>query len=227
MRIYIKDKPLRLKRPESIKDQSIYDLVLDTDDVLINEKKLRGNVLILKATHGIIKSILFILHHKKLKELESITLVTDEYDQAVEVIKSKFKIIRAGGGIAYNHERVLMIYRFEKWDLPKGKIEKGESTIEGARREVEEECNIKVKVKDKICTTWHTYVKGDKDILKKTTWYLMDCLDDSKMKPQLDEGIKEVKWMNKKEVDIALYNSYRSVQHVYKKFQEMVVLQSL
>ena len=227
MRIYIKDKPLRLKRPEDIKDQSHYNLVLDTDDVLINEKKFKGDVLILNATHGIIKTILFILHHKKPKALDSITLVTDAYEDAVTLIKSKFKIIQAAGGVVHKNDKILMIYRFEKWDLPKGKIEKGESSSEGAKREVEEECNVEVEVKGKICTTWHTYVKGGKDILKKTSWYVMDCLDDSKMKPQLDEGIQEVKWMNKKEVSIALYNSYHSIQHVHKKFLKHLQVQSV
>ncbi len=226
MRIYIKDKPLRLKRPENIGDQSRYDLVLDTDDVLINEKKFKGNVLILNATHGIIKTILFILHHKKPKALESITLVTNEYDDAVKLIKSKFRIIRAAGGVVVKNEKILMIYRFDKWDLPKGKIEGKESSSQGAKREVEEECNVEVAVTEKICNTWHTYVKGGKDILKKTSWYLMDCMDDKEMKPQVSEGIEDVKWMNKKEVDIALYNSYKSIQHVYNKFQKLTAPQS-
>ena len=220
MRIYIKDKPLRLKRAESIKDQRGYDLVLDTDDVLINEKKFKGNVLILNATHGIIKSILFILHHKKPKALDSITLATQDYEDAVSLIKSKFRIIQAAGGVVHREDKTLMIYRFDKWDLPKGKIEKGESSAEGAKREVEEECNVKVEISEKLCTTWHTYVQGGKDILKKTSWYLMDCLDDSKMKPQRNEGIEDVKWMNSEQVDIALYSSYRSIQHVYKKFRK-------
>ncbi len=227
MRIYIKDKPLRIKKPEDIKDQSIYSLVLNTDDVLINEKKFKGDVLILNATHGIIKTILFILHHKKPKSLESITLVTDDYDAAVELIKSKFKIIRAAGGVVARDEKILMIYRFDKWDLPKGKIEKGETSSVGAKREVEEECNIEVEIVEKICTTWHTYVQGGRDILKKTSWYLMNCLDDKKMKPQLSEGIEDVKWMNKKEVDIALYTSYRSIQHVHNKYKKLKQFQSL
>lgn len=218
MRIYIKDRPLRIKKSEDVKNTDQFDLVLDTDVVLINEKKFKGNILILNASHGMIKSILFILHHKKPKALESVTLTSNNYSAAVKFIKSKFKIIEAGGGIVYHKDKSLLIYRLGKWDLPKGKIEKGESTLEGAKREVEEECNVEVSVLDKVCVTWHTYVQKDRDILKKTTWYHMECIDDANMKPQLDEGIDEVKWMNKKEVSIALYTSYFSIQHVYKKF---------
>lgn len=227
MRIYIKDIPLRIKRPEKTGDHGLYDEVVKEEDLLINEKRFRGQLLILNANRNTIKSILFILHNKRLKSLESVTVVTPHYDEAVEYIKSKFKILKAGGGVVYNNGKVLFIHRLGQWDLPKGKIENGESFRVGAQREVEEECNIKVKVQSKICTTWHTYTKGEKSILKKTVWYLMDCLDDSKMTPQLEEGIDEVRWMNKKEIDVALYNAYRSIQHVYKKFKKNVATQSV
>lgn len=224
MRIYIKDTPLRIKRPEQVKDRTLYDEVIQEEDLLINERKFRGNMLIYNADRNAIKSILFILHNKKIKGLESVTVVTPYYDEAIEYIKSKFKIIKAGGGVVYNNGKVLMIHRLGKWDLPKGKIEGDESFIEGARREVEEECNVKVKALDKVCTTWHTYTKGEKSILKKTVWYQMDCLDDSEMKPQLDEGIDEVRWMSKKEIDVAQFNAFQSILHVYKKFRKKLAL---
>ncbi|WP_339609720.1 NUDIX domain-containing protein [uncultured Roseivirga sp.] len=220
MRIYIKDKPLRIKRPEEVKDHSKFDLVINVDDIILNEKAFRGNMLITNASQGMIKSLLFILHHSKLKGFKSVTLITPEYEETVNLIKGKFKIIKAAGGVVEKDNKVLMIHRLGMWDFPKGKIEGKESVQEGAKREVEEECNVKVRVKDQVCVTWHTYVRGGKDILKKTSWFLMDSLDDSKMKPQLDEDIDEVKWMNSNEVNVALYNTYRSIQHVYKKYKK-------
>lgn len=220
MRIYIKDTPLRIKRLEQEGDRSQYDVIVEADDFLINERMIKGNMLILNANRGLIKSILFILHNKKIKALNSVTITTGMYEDSVEYIKSKFKIIKAAGGVVYRDGKVLMIHRLGKWDLPKGKIEKKESVSSGAIREVEEECNVKVALREKICTTWHTYTKGEQSILKKTVWYHMDCLDDSKMKPQLDEGIDEVKWMNKKELDVAFYNAFQSITHVYKKFRK-------
>ncbi|NVK84430.1 MAG: NUDIX domain-containing protein [Cytophagia bacterium] len=221
MRIYIKDKPLRIKRPDKVGDLAQFDHIIDDDDLLINERKFQGKLLIRNANSSTIKSILFILHNKKLKNLESVTVEAHNYEETVEYIKSKFKIIKAGGGVVLSEKGVLMIHRLGLWDLPKGKIEKGESFVEGAKREVQEECNIKVKVKEKICTTWHTYTKGDKSILKKTAWYLMESLDDSKMKPQLEEDIDEVRWMNEKELNVAMYNTYKSITHVYQKFSKM------
>jgi len=223
MRIYIKDTPLRIKREQEVQDRKAFDVVVDTDDLLIRESKLKGDVLILNATQAIVKSILFILHNKKLKELKSVTLISPDYDASVALIKSAFKIIKAAGGVVHRDGKVLMIFRLGKWDFPKGKIDKGEATKVGALREVEEECNIKVTLGKKICNTWHTYSHGGKNILKKTTWYEMFCLDDSEMKPQVNEGIELVKWMNKKELDIALINAYRSIQHVNKKFKNKIL----
>lgn len=225
MRIYIKDIPLRIKAPNEVGRHKDYDVVVETDDFLINERLLKGKVLILNANQGMIKAILFILHNqgKKLKSLDSVTMSTESYDDAIAYIKSKFKIIKAGGGVVYKEGKVLMIHRLGMWDLPKGKVESKESISEGALREVEEECNVRVSLREKVCTTWHTYTKGQQSILKKTVWFHMDCIDDAKMKPQVEEGIDEVKWMNRKELDVAMYNAFRSIQHVYRKFKKNVL----
>jgi 8-oxo-dGTP pyrophosphatase MutT (NUDIX family) len=227
MRIYIKDTPLRIKRQEEVGDRSEFDVVINTDDLLIRENKLKGNVLILNATQAILKSTLFILHNKKLKGLHSVTLISPDYEATVKLLKSSFKIIKAAGGVVYRDGKVLMIHRLGKWDFPKGKLESYDKSIaSGAKREVEEECNIKVTVGPKICNTWHTYVQGGKSILKKTSWYQMGCISDSDMEPQREEGIDLVKWMGKKELDVALIGAYESIRHVYKKFRKKQASQS-
>lgn len=119
-----------------------------------------------------------------------------------------------------------MIYRLKKWDLPKGKKEKGEKYKHTAVREVEEECNITVKLGAKICTTWHTYTMNKRAMLKKTKWYLMESVDDSRMKPQVAEDIEEIRWMNPKEVYHALEHSYKSINHVFEQFYEKMEINS-
>lgn len=111
-----------------------------------------------------------------------------------------------------------MIYRMKKWDLPKGKKEKGETYRETAVREVEEECNITVKLGKRICTTWHTYTMNKRAMLKKTKWYLMEIQDEAKMKPQASEDIEDVRWMSQKEVYHALQHSYKSINYVFEQF---------
>lgn len=111
-----------------------------------------------------------------------------------------------------------MIYRLGKWDFPKGKFDKGESPAECAKREVEEETNIKVKLGPHICNTWHTYTQNRKSILKKTYWFAMDSINDLAMKPQLEEGIEEIVWLSESDSKTALINSYPSMRHLFKQY---------
>jgi 8-oxo-dGTP pyrophosphatase MutT (NUDIX family) len=115
-------------------------------------------------------------------------------------------------------EKFLMIYRMKKWDLPKGKKDSGERSKETAVREVGEECGVEVKLGKKICTTWHTYTMNKNNMIKKTSWYVMDLVDDSKMKPAVEEDIEELRWMTEKEVYHALENSYKSIRFVFEEY---------
>ena len=118
--------------------------------------------------------------------------------------------------------KYLMIYRRKVWDIPKGKLDKGESVKNCAVREVEEETGVKVKIDKKIDSVWHTYVTKKKYVLKKTHWYAMSCVNDKKMAPQKGEGIKKVEWMSMEEVRKALHDSYRSIRYVMQEYTKMV-----
>jgi 8-oxo-dGTP pyrophosphatase MutT (NUDIX family) len=107
---------------------------------------------------------------------------------------------------------LLMIFRNGKWDLPKGKIEKGEEADEAAIREVYEECGVgEMELQKQLATTFHTYPFKDVKVLKKTFWFLMKSSDHSKLIPQLEEGITEVRWMNKREVQQVIPQTYSSI----------------
>ena len=81
-------------------------------------------------------------------------------------------------------------------------------------REVEEECNIQVRAVRTLPKTWHSYAYKGNKILKRTSWYLMECLDDSLMKPQAEEFIEEVKFMSPEEVEAILPQAYASIAFV-------------
>ena len=217
MKIFINDKPVKLIQFEDRNTVVGYDTVLKGADE-ITSKKLTGHVIIQNATTLQIERLLRIIELKKLKKLKALTFAVSDLDTVIDFVKDQFKIIKASGGVVRKGDKVLMIYRLKKWDLPKGKLKKGEDPLKGAKREVEEECNIKVDVREKLCSTWHTYIRKDKRILKKTNWYIMNCTDDSNMRPQLEEFIEEVKWMKKEEVQKALKNSYLSIEEVFSEF---------
>ena len=132
---------------------------------------------------------------------------------------SSYKLIEAAGGLVQNqNDEWLFIHRNGMWDLPKGKLEKGESIEECAVREVAEECGIDEPTIEKpLSPTYHTYELKGKRILKKTYWYLMKSSDTSELIPQTEEGITEVKWVSTAEAKILSEASFGSIQEVIKE----------
>lgn len=219
MKLFINDKLINLLKHEDMPlHYDGFDMVISSQ-MPLKELKLSGNVLITDGTPAYIDALIALMELKKLKKLESITFVATHYKEVKKFVKKQFRIIEAAGGLVMKGEKFLMIYRLGKWDLPKGKLEKNEKALEGAVREVEEECAVSVFPESKICATWHTYVSEGRRILKKTTWYLMECTDDSNMKPQVEEGIEKIEWMTEAQVLQALGNSYSSIQAVFHEYQ--------
>ncbi len=111
--------------------------------------------------------------------------------------QSIFKLIEAAGGVVFNENQdVLMIYRLKTWDLPKGKIDQGETPEVAAVREIQEETGLNVvELGDFICHTYHTYTQKEKRILKKTHWYKMFTKEE-KLTPQYSEDIEVAEWRN-------------------------------
>ncbi|MFC6999381.1 NUDIX hydrolase [Rufibacter roseus] len=217
MNVFINDIPLIIKKNSDKIFKHKYDLVLDKDDQFTS-KDLVGNVLIRSANSAMIDRLVRLMEVKKLKKLDSLTLVADKKAKLMEHLKDQFKIIKAAGGLVLKEGKILMIYRLGMWDLPKGKIKKSEETSLGALREVEEECNIKVAITGELPNTWHSYAYKGNKILKKTSWYTMQCLDDTFMKPQAEEFIEEVRWMTPNEVLEVLPESYASIQFVIREY---------
>lgn len=221
MKIFINDNPFRIipaKKKVILKN---YDTILAEAKNKIDFNIFNGDVLIQHAPVPVIDQYLQLLKSNSNKKIDSITFQVDNFKEAVDHIKEAYTFIKAAGGVVEKNGNVLMIYRMKKWDLPKGKKDNKESIKTTAVREVEEECNIKVKLLDKVCNTYHTYKRNGKNILKKTVWFRMECLDDSKLKPQVKEQIEEARWMTRGEVRAALYNTYPSIRHVFRKYYKI------
>jgi 8-oxo-dGTP pyrophosphatase MutT (NUDIX family) len=131
-------------------------------------------------------------------------------------IKAMLKPVLAGGGVVKNpKEETLMIFRRGFWDLPKGKAEENETIDETALREVEEECAVTgLKIINKRCVTYHLYKEGGKQLIKETHWFNMRTDFSGILKPQTEEDIEEVKWMNDNEIIEALKKSYLTIKEV-------------
>ncbi|MDZ4667805.1 MAG: NUDIX domain-containing protein [bacterium] len=147
-----------------------------------------------------------------------IQLICANPTEVMQELKSHFTVIHAGGGIVYNEVgQLLMMKRLGKWDLPKGKIDPGETVEEGALREVEEECGInKLKIRSFFQNSYHTYKLQGHRFLKLTHWYLMDSTFEGVLVPQLEESITEVKWINLAEVNLETLDTYESIRSILK-----------
>ena len=142
-----------------------------------------------------------------------ITSVHPEED--FKAFKSNLKFIDAAGGIVRNsNEELLMIYRRGYWDLPKGKVEKGESIEKAAVREVEEETGIhSLELKEYIASTFHIYHQKHW-ILKETHWFAMNTDSDIPLCPQAEEDIEQAVWVAKKDIPGKLLQTYSSIREV-------------
>lgn len=108
-----------------------------------------------------------------------------------------FTQLEAAGGVVTNAEHELLVfYRRGNWDMPKGKIDSGETPEQAAVREVQEETGLQhLHLGPFLVHTWHTYTEKGKRILKRTWWYQMTT-SDTKVVPQTEEDIEEIRWVN-------------------------------
>lgn len=147
-----------------------------------------------------------------------LTFETTEIKNGLEKFSELFKVIYAAGGLIKQEDKYLFIYRLKKWDLPKGKIDKGESPEQAAIRECEEECAITgLSITKELEPTYHIYeYKGDY-ALKKTFWYAMNSTHKGHLIPQTEENIERVEWFDKNDIEeVVIINSYPAILDVLK-----------
>jgi 8-oxo-(d)GTP phosphatase len=226
MIIFINDIPVRIYKSDETPQTDHVNHTIDAAQEPISRAKLLHHVWVKNVTEKEFDVLLDFINSPVPTALLSLHITVPDYELVKKYLRSKFKIVKAAGGLIRKKDKFLMIYRMKKWDLPKGKKERRERYKETAVREVAEECNISVKVGKKLCTTWHTYTMNKNSMLKKTRWYIMDVVDDSKMKPDLNEDIEELRWMNPKEVYHALQHSYKSINFVFEKYHEWAKIKS-
>ena len=123
----------------------------------------------------------------------------------IKILMLKIPVYAAGGLLfRFINEsmEILLILRNDRWDLPKGKVEKNESLPMAAVREVAEETGSSLpSIVAPLGTTQHSYEMEGVFFDKTTYWYSMIFTAPVSFVPQKEEGIEQVKWV---EVDQAL-----------------------
>jgi len=134
-------------------------------------------------------------------------------------IAADFLPVTAAGGVVRNREgKYLMIFRNGRWDLPKGHVNRGESAVQAALREVNEECGISgMQLVREAGITMHAYLKKGRHELKTTYWFMMSYDGNERLVPQTEEGITDIGWFDGEELTHNIHNSYGTVKSLFEK----------
>jgi len=194
--------------------------------VFVNEKKLllskQPEELEKKLSYESFTTLEIALDLLENTSVKEINVFGENIDEIWAEFQNLFRIIEAAGGLVSNDKGdMLFIKRLGKWDLPKGKMEKGESREESAVREIEEETGLSnVELLHFINTTYHIYIErnGEK-ILKCTHWFEMNFFGEDTSKPQIEEGITEVAWKNTTQIENEVFPStFKNIELIVKEF---------
>ena len=199
IKIYFGDKPVYLC--DDI-NKELNEILHHPDAVFMDE-----------ISNAAIKSL---LHEMVKEEFHAGVLWNSDLEKLKKAFFKNFTLIEAAGGIVQNDKKeILFIFRLGKWDLPKGKVEKGEDIATTALREVEEETGVtNLTLQKKIGETYHTYNAFGKHFIKTTHWFHITCPSKQTIKPQTEEDITEIKWVKMKNIKEQMENTYPSIKDI-------------
>ncbi|MES1224922.1 MAG: NUDIX hydrolase [Bacteroidota bacterium] len=203
IKIYFNDKPLFLC---DTVDETIQPYIHHDDAVFIDELN----------SH----TIKTMIHEMQQASVHAGVFFHPSLEELKKAFFKKFTLIKAAGGLVQNeNNEILFIFRRGKWDLPKGKLDKGENLEDCALREVEEETGLKnVKLISPLTVTYHTYHEGTRFIIKESHWYTMRVKGEQKLVPQTEEDILELKWIEITDVNKYLKKSYTLIGDIMEAF---------
>lgn len=204
VKIYFNDKPLFLcdEMTDEIRSYAHHD-----DAILIDE-----------FSHPAVNSM---IHEMRRESVHAGIFIHSDLATLKKAFWKKFMLVKAGGGLVKDARgRLLFMLRRGKWDLPKGKLDPGESLEQCAIREVGEETGLKdVRLDGPLLVTYHTYDESGHHILKETHWYRMSVVSDQPITPQQEEQITDLKWVEESGVEKVLRQSFPSIVDVMKAAQ--------
>ena len=159
-------------------------------------------------------SVAQIIKALKSSKNRKVFLYHKDNDKLWKSFKKKFPIVEAAGGLVERTDnKLLFIFRNNKWDLPKGGVEKKELIIEAAQREVKEETGVSdLIVQKQLSETFHIFKKGKRFRLKKTYWFKMSTSYMGETEPQIEEGIHKTEWVSKEKIDEILNDAFENIR---------------
>lgn len=164
-------------------------------------------------------SVATMIHEMQQDGVYQGVLLHHDVDAALNTFKTMLTVVMAGGGFVTNAEnKVLLIFRRGKWDLPKGKLDEGETIEQCALREVREETGVDgLDLQCPLTITYHTYHEKGRHILKESHWYLMTTENANTLTAQAEEDIEECRWIPIKDLAQYTQQMHSSIRDVIEE----------
>lgn len=159
------------------------------------------------------------LHLLEQSDIPGVVLLEPEKAKLEKELLWSFYPMHSAGGVVINEkDEILMIYRRGKWDLPKGKLDEGETLETCAVREVTEETGLtNLVLEEKICNSMHIYQMQQQYILKYTAWYRMRGSMSDQLTAQKEEMIEEVRWVSRDQIPQLIEQSFGTIEDVLRE----------
>jgi len=205
IKIFFNDKPLFLC--DEI-DETVQPYVHHDDSVFIDELDAH--------------TVKTMIHEMQQPQVHAGVFYYPHLEELKKTFQKKFTLIKAAGGLAKNdRDKILMIFRRGRWDLPKGKLDRGEKIEDCAIREVEEETGLRnVKLNSPLIITYHTYHEGTKYILKESHWFTMTVTGEQFLTPQIEEDISDIRWIDQHEINSYLEKTFPLITDIVQSAKE-------
>jgi ADP-ribose pyrophosphatase YjhB (NUDIX family) len=202
----------------------MYKVFVNQKEIILTSTAPKGKgvkVLPLKSTP--FKNIIRIIRTTRVKRLY---LMHDNPRKLLSGFKKKLPVTIAAGGVVQHEEgKLLFIYRKKRWDLPKGRVDKGETLEGAAKREVKEETGVKkIKVGKPAGVTYHVFKRNNRYQLKETHWFFMKTSYEGVLTPEIKEDITKTTWKNKSKTAKAIKNTYPNIEDLFDKSKLMEAL---
>ena len=199
-------------------------LILINDELVETYATKKGEHLIARYA-GQAKMLLnYVDMLEKTNRYDSIVIYDSNLEQLYADFVKHYLVLEAGGGLVFNPEqKLLMIYKRGHWDLPKGKIDPGETPEEAAVREVEEETGISgIQLGAFLTKTYHTFRdRKNKRALKLTHWYIMNA-PNQELIPQAEEDIEKAEWIDLNVFKQSSFPTYGNIIELIEHYESGV-----
>lgn len=151
-----------------------------------------------------------------------VAIIHPNPQEVLKELENSFTLIPAAGGLVENEQgQLLLMKRRGFWDLPKGKVDDGETIPQAAVREVQEETGLQAVILGNfVGTTFHGYFLKNTPCIKPSHWFWMKVSGNPTVAPQLEEDITEIIWISKEEVDDYWPMALPTVRDLLKVWKE-------